>query len=147
MSLDGQLKAVVNVKIPYQDADPAGVAWHGNYFRYFDLARCALLDKFNYGYREMEAAGHVWPIVDAKVRYVQTVSYDDEITVEALLVESEYRLKIKYEVRDASGRRVTKGETTQVAVTIATGELCLGSPQVLFDRLEELEKRLSQVED
>jgi acyl-CoA thioester hydrolase len=143
MSLEGKLKIVVKTKIPYQDSDPAGVAWHGNYFRYFDLARCALLDEFGYGYKEMEKAGHVWPIIDASVRYIQPVRFDDEIEIEALLVETEYRLKIKYLVRDSIGKIVTKGMTTQVAVELATGELCIGSPQILLDRLAAYESGLT----
>ena len=32
------LSASVDITVPFHDADPAGVAWHGNYFRYFDDA-------------------------------------------------------------------------------------------------------------
>ena len=39
------LQATVMLTVPFHDADPAGVAWHGNYFRYFDEARCAMLDR------------------------------------------------------------------------------------------------------
>jgi acyl-CoA thioester hydrolase len=141
MGLEGILKTTVRVTVPYHDADPGGVAWHGNYFRYFDTARCALLDLFDYGYREMVDSGYMWPIIDTGVRFVHPVRYDDQIEVEALLAESEYRLKIKYVIRDLTGRTVTKGHTIQVAVDAATGELCIGSPAALLDRLAALEKR------
>ena len=129
------LEAQVKVTVPYQDADPGGVAWHGNYFRYFDTARCALLDKIDYGYRSMEASGYVWPIVDTRVRFIQSVRFDDELIVEARLVESEYRMKIEHTVRDKAGKRVSKAHTVQVAVEIATEELCIGSPPALLERL------------
>jgi acyl-CoA thioester hydrolase len=140
MGLEHKLTAVVRVTVPYQDADPGGVAWHGNYFRYFDSARIALLHKFDYGYREMVESGYHWPIIDTKVRFIQPVRFDDEIDVEATLIESEYRLKIAYVIRDIEGQRVTKGYTVQVAVDAATGELCIGSPPALLDRLANLEK-------
>jgi acyl-CoA thioester hydrolase len=138
MNSGEKLTATVSVTVPYQDADPAGVAWHGNYFRYFDLARCALLDLFDYGYRRMEESGYVWPIVDTRVRYIRPIYYDQRILVHATLLESEYRLKIAYEIRDEDGEKLTKGYTTQVAVDMQSGELCVGSPGALIDRLNSL---------
>ena len=35
--------------IPFHDIDPMGVVWHGNYFRYFEIAREALLNQIDYG--------------------------------------------------------------------------------------------------
>ena len=130
-----ELTATVEVCVPFQDCDPAGVAWHGNYFRYFDTARCALLEQLNYSYRQMADSGYVWPIVDTRVKFIRAVSYDHVIRVTAKLVESEYRLKIAYEIHDDTGFCVTKGHTTQVAVDAATGELCIGSPPAMLDRL------------
>ena len=142
MGLEGKLKARRRIRIPYQDCDPGGVVWHGNYFRYFDAARVALLEKIDYGYRKMEKEGHVWPLIDSNIRFIHAVSFDDEIDVEATLTESEYRLKISYAIYDMSGRRVTKGWTVQVAVEVGTFELCIGSPPQLLDRLERYEKEL-----
>lgn len=130
------LSATVAIRVPFQDADPAGVAWHGNYFRYFDTARCALLEQIDYSYRDMAESGYTWPIVDTRVKYIRAVGYDHAIRVTATLVEWEYRLKIEYEIHDDEGRCVTKGYTIQVAVEEATGELCIGSPPALTERLE-----------
>jgi len=140
LSVEGELQAVVTVTVPYQDADPAGVVWHGNYFRYFDTARCALLEKIDYGYRKMDESGYFWPIIDAQVRFIHPALYDDVLEVEATLIESEYRLKIAYVVRDRNGRRITKGHTIQVAVEKDSGELLLGSPAALLDRREQYER-------
>ena len=52
------------------------------------------------------------------------------------VVEWENRLKIDYLITDAAtGKRLNRGSTTQVAVDIATGEMCFASPDVLFDKL------------
>lgn len=135
MDSEYQLTASVSLSVPYQDADPAGVAWHGNYFRYFDSARVALLEKLDYSYRQMTESGYGWPIIDTRVRYMQPIHFDQLINVEATLLEWEYRLKIGYEIRDTDGKRLTKGWTVQVAVDLKSGELCLGSPPALLDRL------------
>ena len=45
-------------------------------------------------------------------------------------------MKIEYQIFDAeSGKRLTKGFTSQVAVDMSTREMCYQSPQVLFDCL------------
>jgi len=136
MTQDTELSATVEICVPFQDADPAGVVWHGNYFRYFDTARCALLERIDYSYRQMVASGYLWPIVDTHVKYIRGVSYDHKIYVTARLVEWEYRLKIEYKIHDDQGRCVTKGHTTQVAVEEANGKLCFGSPPALTDKLQ-----------
>jgi acyl-CoA thioester hydrolase len=131
-----QLSAEVEVRIPFQDADPAGVAWHGNYFRYFDTARCALLEKIDYSYRKMAESSYLWPIVDTRVKFIQALQYDQLVQVRAELIEWEYRLKIAYTIHDESGKCVTNGYTIQVAVDARTGELSIGSPPALLERLE-----------
>ena len=68
--------AAVELTVPFHDADPAGVAWHGNYFRYFDDARCALLERIGYTYRQMMDGGLYWPIVQAEVKYIRPLPFD-----------------------------------------------------------------------
>lgn len=131
------LRATVTVTVPFQDADPSGAVWHGNYFRYFDTARSALLERLGYGYRAMARSGYLWPIVDTRVRYLQGVTYGEHLDVSAVLEEWEYRLRITYEIRDRSGRRVTEGYTVQVPVAAETGEMCFGLPVNVRQRLAE----------
>lgn len=131
------LTASVPLTVPFHDADPAGVVWHGNYFRYFDDARCALLDKIGYGYRKMMNDGYVWPIVQATVKYIRPVTFDSRIILVARLIEWEYRLKIGYEVFDAGNTLATTGHTVQVAVNAGTGEMHIGAPEELRERLRE----------
>jgi acyl-CoA thioester hydrolase len=132
-----QLTGEVTLRVPFPDADPAGVVWHGRYFDYFDAARCDLLAKVDYGYRAMAASGIIWPVVETKVRYVRTISFDDVVRVTATLVEWEYRLKIAYEIHDQDGRRCTTGYTIQVGVDGSTGELCFEVPGFLRERIDK----------
>ncbi|WP_420839712.1 acyl-CoA thioesterase [Colwellia maritima] len=59
------------------------VVWHGNYVKYIEDARCQLLRKFNYDYNDMEDSGYVWPIVDMRLKYVQSAEFGNKIRVEA----------------------------------------------------------------
>jgi acyl-CoA thioester hydrolase len=130
--------AEVLIEVPFHDVDMAGIAWHGHYAKYLELARCVLLQTFDYNYDRMRESGYGWPVIDLHLRYVRPATFGQRIRVRATLVEWEHRLKIDYLVTDAlSGQRMTKGSSIQVAVDIATGEMCLISPDVLFERLGE----------
>lgn len=130
------LHAEIELLVPFHDVDSTGIVWHGSYVKYFEIARCALLDSFNYGYREMKKSGYNWPIVDLHLRYYRALSFDQRVRVRATLVEWEYRLRIKYLIRDAaSDERLTTGRSDQVAVEIATQRMCLPCPDILWKRL------------
>ena len=128
--------ATVEIVVPFHDVDAVGLAWHGHYAKYFEIARCALLDSFNYGYGAMRESGFMWPVIDMRIRYVQAVRFEQRILVKATLREWENRLLVDYLITDqASGQRLTKGNTVQVAVDMKSGEMCFVSPPILFERL------------
>lgn len=133
------LTSEIEVVIPFYDVDSMGITWHGNYLRYFELARCQLLDEIDYGYRAMQASGYSWPIVDAQIKYVQSSTFEQKIKVRASLVEWENRIKINYQVVDAdTGKRITKGHTIQAAVEDKTRELCLVTPDIFRRKIAHL---------
>ncbi|USE84278.1 acyl-CoA thioesterase [Acinetobacter tibetensis] len=128
--------ADVIIEVPFHDVDTMHVVWHGHYLKYFEIARCKLLDQFHYNYNQMRDSGYAWPVIESYVRYVQGIEFEQKIRVRAVLKEWENRLKIEYLIFDAvSGRKLTKGFTSQVAVHIEKREMCFQSPQVLLDCL------------
>jgi len=130
------LRAEVEVEVPFHDADPMGVTWHGNYFRYLETARAELLDGIGYNYRQMVESGYLWPVVDARIKYVRPTTFGQRLRVTATLTEYENRLKIAYEITDvASGDVVTEATTTQVAVDREHGEMSFVSPTVFVDKV------------
>ena len=129
-------EASIELEIPFHDVDSMGVVWHGNYFRYLELARCALLRQFDYGYRQMAESGFIWPIIDTRLKFIAPLKFEQRVRVVARLKEYEYRLRIDYEMFDAtSGLRLCKGYTIQVAVEQASGEMRLASPEILLQKL------------
>lgn len=137
------MKAILSIDmemvIPFHDVDSMGITWHGNYLRYFEIARCKLLDKLDYNYRQMQASGYAWPIVDVQVKYVKSSTFDQSVTVKASIVEWENRLKINYQIVDAeTGARITKGYTIQAAVDINTKELCFVTPEAFQSKIRPL---------
>ncbi|MDO3557836.1 acyl-CoA thioesterase [Ralstonia pseudosolanacearum] len=131
------LSANARIEVPFHDVDAMAVCWHGHYLKYFEIGRAALLRAFDYDYPEMRASGYLWPVVEAHLKYIKPATYGQRIEVRATLIEYENRLKIGYEIADcASGQRLTKGHTIQVAVCAATSELQFVSPAVVFEKVE-----------
>lgn len=129
-------RTVVTLKVPFHDVDSMSVVWHGNYAKYFAAARCALLDQIDYNYNQMAESGYSWPVIDMRLKYVKPAVFNQEISVEATLMEYENRLKINYLITDTkTGTRLTKGSTIQVAVDMTTQEMRLYSPPILLDKL------------
>ncbi|MCE9640487.1 MAG: acyl-CoA thioesterase [Betaproteobacteria bacterium] len=131
-----RLSAEVELEVPFHDLDVLAVAWHGHYLKYFEIARCALLRKFDYDYPQMAASGYVWPIVECRLKYVRSARYGQRLRVHAELLEYENRFKIAYRIDDAaSAVKLTQGHTIQVAVDAKTGELQFVSPAIVFEKL------------
>jgi acyl-CoA thioester hydrolase len=126
----------VEVVPAFFDIDPMEIVWHGHYVKYLEVARTALLAKYDYDYPRMRASGYAWPIVDMRLKYVRPAELGQRLGVRAQIVEWENRLRIDYLIRDmATGRKLTQATTTQVAVDMATREMQYVCPPVLWQRL------------
>ncbi|CAG7857799.1 hypothetical protein MCAMS1_02761 [biofilm metagenome] len=129
-------QASVEIEVPFHDVDVMEIVWHGYYAKYFEIARCALLDKINYNYEQMRDSGYAWPIIDLSIRYIKPAVFRQTLAVNAMLVEWENRIKINYLINDkATGTKLVKGHTIQAAVNMANGALCLESPKILSEKL------------
>lgn len=129
----------VGIKVPFFDVDIMKIVWHGHYVKYFELARCELLNTIGYGYREMESSGYAWPVVDLRVRYIKSARLGQDIICRATLAEYENQLKIAYEIVCASsGERLTTGHSVQVAVSLQDKVMQLVSPAALIDKVKQL---------
>lgn len=136
MPTSERLSIEIDLAPAFHDCDPMHVVWHGNYFKYFEIARCALLQRHGYDYPQMSESGYLFPVVDARVKYIRPLRFAQPLKVRARITEWENRLKIEYEIRDAaSGEVLTRAHTIQVAVGIESGEMLYVCPPVLWERL------------
>jgi acyl-CoA thioester hydrolase len=120
----------------FHDIDPMEIVWHGHYVKYLEVARSALLHKFDYDYPRMRESGYAWPIVDMRLKYVGPARFGQKLWVDAEIVEWENRLRITYLTRDAvSGQKLNQAYTVQVAVDMASREMRYVCPPVLWERL------------
>lgn len=132
----GRLCAETDFRVEFYDVDSMRIAWHGNYPRFFELGRCALLDGIGYGYGEMEASGFGWPVVTMSMKFMRPLVFRQGARIRSTLLEYENRLRIAYLIFDpATGAACTKGESVQMAVDMKTRESLFVSPECLTSRV------------
>jgi acyl-CoA thioester hydrolase len=131
--------AEVRINAQFYHLDPLNIVWHGHYAEFLEQARCELLDKLDYSYDKMAESGYIWPIIDMRIKYVKPITFQQEVVVRATLKEFESRLKIDYLITDlATGDRLTRAHTIQLAVEAETGEMCFESPAILREKIGRL---------
>ena len=139
MRKKGVLSAAIELQVPFFDVDMMQIVWHGHYVKYLEQARCALFERFDYGYAKMVESGFAWPIIDIQLRYVQGATCGQMIRVQADLVEWQNRVKVNYLITDgATGTRLTRASSVQVAVDMNTREMLFASPPALTERIDRL---------
>lgn len=137
MRTRGVLHVDTELVVPFFDVDAMDVVWHGHYAKYLEVARCALLDRIGHNYADMKAADYAWPVIDLQLRYARAARFGQRLAVRADLVEWRNRLKIHYLIADAaSGERLTRASTVQVAVQLTDGAMQLVSPAAFVDAVE-----------
>ena len=122
------------VRVRYAETDQMGIAYHGNYFAWFEVGRTDLLRGRGMTYRDLEKAGLRLPVIETAARFIRPALYDDVLEIRTRLTAlSGARIGFSYEVhRDGAGPLAT-GETSHAAVDLA------GRPRRLP---EDLRRRL-----
>lgn len=69
------------VRVRYAETDQMGVAYHGNYFAWFEVARTDLLREMGFTYRDLEADGLRLPVIEASARFLRPALYDDVLEI------------------------------------------------------------------
>ncbi|MBR4159230.1 MAG: acyl-CoA thioesterase [Spirochaetia bacterium] len=133
------IEATVEFKVEFYDVDSMGVVWHGNYVKYMELGRCALLDKIGYGYKEMKETNYAFPVASLKLKYIKPLMFKQAAVIKAVLVEYENRIKIEYFIYDKeSGELVTKGESIQMVLNMKTMSTSFLCPECFIKKVEAL---------
>jgi acyl-CoA thioester hydrolase len=105
------------IRVRYAETDQMGIAHHAEYLAWFEVGRTDLLRECGMTYRELEADGVRLPVIEASVRYLKPVFYDDVLQVRTELTAlGGARMGFSYEVR----REGTEGPLATGATAHAT---------------------------
>lgn len=125
----------VDFEIPFHDVDALQIVWHGHYYKYFELARTALLRACKLDGQEIRELGHGMLVVESHCRHISPLAYGDQIRITAWLADVVHRIHIRYEIQNLSqARRAARGHTMLVATT-RKGEMLHRTPKSFLDRL------------
>ena len=135
--MNKKLSSQFEMEVPFFDVDSYRIVWHGHYAKYFEIARCHLLEDINYSYQTMQGSGYAFPVIDLQVRYKKALKFGQKISVIATLNAWQNKLVIDYLIKDVdTGKTLTKGQTTQVAVSMPDEITQFQSPQQLLDNVD-----------
>jgi acyl-CoA thioester hydrolase len=115
----------VKMRVPFHDLDPLQIVWHGNYFKYFDIARFGLfkqagIDLYQYLIRQQI----VFPVTRFSTKHIVPLRFDDEFICTATVVEAVYKIAIAFEIRLAeNGTVCARGKSEQLCVKVPEMEM------------------------
>ena len=119
--MDYPLSHTAQVRVNYFDTDQMGVVWHGNYIKYFEMAREELFRTLGLPYSEVEKAGIMMPIVDVSVEYKYPAHYDEVLSIETRVQDPpRSRIRVEYVITNPQGETVVTGSTTLAFIDSAT---------------------------
>jgi acyl-CoA thioester hydrolase len=125
----------VDFEVPFHDVDGLQIVWHGHYYKYFELARTALLRACKLDGLEVRDLGFGMLVIESQCRYIAPLAYGDQIRITAWLADVVHRIHVRFEIENLTkGGRAARGHTTLVATT-DKGELLHRTPQPVLDRL------------
>ena len=126
---------IAKTRVIYGDTDMMGVAYYGNYLRWFEMGRNELIREKGMSYRQFEERGLILPVAEVEAKYLRSAKYDDFIEVHTRVAEmGRVRISFEYEVwraeqpatetEPASGERelLATGVTVHACLTRAEGK-------------------------
>ncbi len=122
------LTTVYHGRVRFNDADPLGIVWHGNYIAYFEDGREEFGRKHGLTYLDVHAHGFSTPVVEVICNHKKILKYGDTFRVVTMLQNTPAaKMIFQYAIFNQNDELVCDGQTTQVFLN-AQQELSLLCP-------------------
>jgi len=123
----------VPVRVRYAETDRMGIAYHANYFVWFEMGRTEVCRAAGVVYKELEESGYLLMVADLGARYLAPALYDDELLIRTRIGEMGSRtIRFEYELRRG---------TTLVATGFTRHLYCSNATRRSVRAPEEIRKR------
>jgi len=128
------------LRVRYSETDAQGIVNNANYLSYFEVGRVEWLRAAGLSYKELEARGYGFVVVEVHALYKRAARFDDELGLRTRLAGlSKASLRFDYTlVRD--GEVLATGYTRHGCVELTSGRPSR-LPGDLAARLQEAEPR------
>lgn len=132
----------IELDVPFHDVDAGRRVWHGHYYRYFELARTALLRASDLDIGDSSplgtgagGKGYEFVVIESRCRHAAPLRYGDRFRVSAWFRDHERRVMIGYEIWNLTTEtRSARGHTALVTLD-ATGGLLQKTPDEILKRI------------
>ncbi len=125
----------VEMEVQFFDVDPMQIVWHGNYYKYVEIARNELMRDKGIDPWEIAKTGYLFVVIESKCRHTYPLRYRDRFRVTAWIKDLDYRVNIGFEITNLTeNRRAARGHTV-LATLDAKGNLLLGTPNAILEKL------------
>ncbi len=130
-----QAEISVELEVPFHDVDMLHIVWHGHYYKYFEIARTALLRKYQLDGQVLIDTGYMFMVIESQCRHTFPLRFAERFRVGAAFKDLDYRLNIAFDVHNLThDRRAAYGRTT-LATVDRSGQLMLRTPDVILERI------------
>jgi acyl-CoA thioester hydrolase len=121
-------------RVRYRECDPMGVVYHTHYLDYFEVARTEALRPLGLSYREVEERGIFMPVIDASIRYVKPIYYDDLVEINVVFPTlPTFRFETRYEIRRSGETQVLATGSVTLCFVEAKNRRPLRAPAFILD--------------
>lgn len=127
-------EVAVEGEVPFHDVDGMRIVWHGHYFKYFELARTALLRAVDLDVGTLIGPRYRFAVIESKCRYAWPLRYGERFRCAAWVEDFHRRLMIRYEITNlTAARRAARGHTV-LAILDENDALLLETPREIASR-------------
>jgi acyl-CoA thioester hydrolase len=121
----------IKMKVPFFDLDPLQIVWHGNYLKYFDIARSELFDGLGVDLFEFhDRTRYIFPIIRSSVKHIHPLKRGDEFICRATVKDARSKIVVAFEIRLVpDGMICARGTTEQAAVLAPEMEMVYTIPE------------------
>jgi acyl-CoA thioester hydrolase len=112
-----KIKEKTNIRVSFNETDPLGIVWHGNYISYFEDGREDFGKKHGISYLDVKAKGYITPIVESVCQHKLPLRYGDIATIETTFEDTPAaKMIFRYKIFNPIGEVVCTGKTIQVFI-------------------------------
>lgn len=106
------------VRVRYQETDQMGVAYHGNYYTWFEVGRSSFFRAKGYTYAQLESENIILPVIESHCEYKIAAKYDDELIIRTKIKKLKgVRIEFEYSlIRKKDEVLLSKGTTLHAFV-------------------------------
>ena len=120
----------IQMKVAFHDVDPLQIVWHGNYLKYFDVARFGLFAERGIDlYAYMVEKRFAFPVTRTALKHIAPLRAFDDFICRAKVTEAQYKIGMAFEIRKLENDMLcTRGTSEQLAVRYPEMEMEFAIP-------------------